>query len=53
LESAVGVALDTHVILSFLVLARCASDDVPLEWFHLGAAEARVRFVELPRQVEG
>ena len=53
LESAVGVAVDQYAVLSFLVLARLDADDIPIEWFHLGAAEASVRFVEIPREVEG
>jgi hypothetical protein len=53
LESSLGVTLDTHAVLSFLVLARLESDDIPLQWSHLGLAEASVRFVELPVEVEG
>ena len=53
LESALGVAVDQYAVLSFLVLARLDADDIPIEWFHLGAAEASVRFVEIPREVEG
>jgi hypothetical protein len=53
LESAVGVDLDTHVVLSHLLLCRLADDRADIEWMHKGAAETRLRFVEIPRQVEG
>ncbi len=52
IESALGVAADTYAWLSFLVLSRLESDDIPVEWSHLGLAEASVQFVEIPRQVE-
>lgn len=52
IESAVGIALDRHAQLSFLVLSRLESDDLPIQYHHLGLAEVAVRFVEIPRQVE-
>lgn len=52
IESAVGVALDPYAQLSFLVLARLESDDIPIQYHHLGLQEVPVRFVEIPRQVE-
>jgi hypothetical protein len=52
LESAFGVALDSKSVLCFVVLCRLAEDGVVLSWPHPFAAEARTRFVELPRQVE-
>ena len=52
LESSVGVALDTHVVLSFLVLARLAQDEVTTLWHHPNLAVSDVRVIELPRQLE-
>ena len=52
IETAAGIALDPFAQLSFLVLARLESDDIPIQYFHLGLQEVAVRFVELPRQVE-
>lgn len=52
IESAFGQALTTKSVLSFLVLCRLAEDEVTIHWFHPNAAEARTRFVELPRQME-
>jgi hypothetical protein len=52
IESAFGVALDSKSVISFLTLCRLDEDSVVLHWFHPNAAEARTRFVELPRQVE-
>jgi hypothetical protein len=52
LESSVGVALDSHVMLSHLVLARLADDIVPTHFHHPTLAVVDVRVVELPRQME-
>lgn len=51
LDDAVGVALDSHAVLSFLILVRLDSDATTLHWHHPNLAEAEVRMVELPRQM--
>jgi hypothetical protein len=52
IEEPFGVALDADAMLSFLVLARLADDEVTIQWeLPSGVAEAQTRFVELPRQV--
>jgi hypothetical protein len=52
LESPLGVAADRHVVLSHLVLVRLVDDEATLRWYHPNVAEAEVRMVELPRQME-
>lgn len=52
IDTALGVALDAHVVLSFLVLARLDDDSSTLHWHHPNLAVAEVRAVELPRQME-
>jgi hypothetical protein len=52
LEAASGIALPIDTMIAYLVLARLDSDDVELLWYHYQAAEAVVRLVELPRELE-
>jgi hypothetical protein len=52
IDSAVGVALDHHVVLSHLILSRLADDTTTVHWYHPIAGITEVRVVELPRQME-
>ena len=53
LESALGVAFPVYgTLVSFLTLARLDADAVTIHWHHPNLAEARVRYVELPREME-
>ena len=52
ISSSIGVALDAHAVLSFLILVRLSDDAMTLHWHHPNLAEAEVRMVELPRQME-
>ena len=52
ISASLGVALDSHVVLSFLVLARLSDDSATTHWHHPNLAVAELRVVELPRQME-
>src|SRR5512138_3214472 len=52
IDSALGVDVDRHAVLSFLVLVRLADDEATVQWHHPNLAEALVHTVELRRQME-
>lgn len=52
ISSSLGVALDAHAVLSFLILCRLDSDTATVHWHHPNLAEVETRMVELPRQME-